>query len=219
MTDYHRVIGIDLGTTFSAVAVYSLDKSEIVVIPSPTGERTIPSVIYISKSGQISVGSSARKRLEKDPQGVVIEAKRHMGERDAAGNKQKIVVAGRQYEPEFFSSCILKELKSFAERYVGAPINDAVITVPAYFKEPQKKATRDAAVMAKLNPRLIVNEPTAAAVAYGADDEEDASYIVYDFGGGTFDVFHRSRACGPRFSTFLGLAATLTSAAAISIER
>jgi molecular chaperone DnaK len=96
--------------------------------------------------------------------------------------------AGRSYEPEFICACILKELKGYAEKYIGEPIHDAVITVPAYFKEPQKNATREAARLAGLNPRLIVNEPTAAAVAYGLDSEEDSTFVVYDFGGGTFDV-------------------------------
>jgi molecular chaperone DnaK len=188
MSDYHKVIGIDLGTTFSVVAVYVLGKSEVTVIPNPLNQRTTASVVYIGKNGQISVGEAARKKLERDPGGVVIEAKRLMGEREANGDKQMIHIGGRDLEPEFVSACILKELKGYAEKYIGEPIHDAVITVPAYFKEPQKNATREAARLAGLNPRLIVNEPTAAAVAYGLDDEEDSTFIVYDFGGGTFDV-------------------------------
>jgi molecular chaperone DnaK len=188
MSDYHRVIGIDLGTTFSVVAVLVLGKSEVIVVPNPLNQRTTPSVVYIGKNGQIAVGESARQKLIRDPDGVVIEAKRLMGERDESGSKHMLHAGGRDLEPEFISACILRELKGYAEKYIGEPIHDAVITVPAYFKEPQKNATREAARLARLNPRLIVNEPTAAAVAYGLDDDEDSTFIVYDFGGGTFDV-------------------------------
>ena len=188
MADYHKVIGIDLGTTFSVVSVYALGKSEVIVIPNQVNQRTTPSVVYIGKTGQISVGDGARQKLPRDPEGVVIEAKRLMGEREDGGKKRMIKAGGREYDPEFISACILKELKGYAEKYIGEPIHDAVITVPAYFKESQKNATREAARLARLNPRLIVNEPTAAAVAYGLDDQEDSTFIVYDFGGGTFDV-------------------------------
>jgi molecular chaperone DnaK len=188
MSDYHKVIGIDLGTTFSVVAVYVLGKSEVLVIPNPLNQRTTPSIVYIGKNGQISVGDAARQKIARDPEGVVIEAKRLMGEREPGGGKQMIRAGGREFEPEFISACILRELKGYAEKYIGEPIHDAVITVPAYFKEPQKNATREAARLARLNPRLIVNEPTAAAVAYGLDEDEDSTFIVYDFGGGTFDV-------------------------------
>jgi molecular chaperone DnaK len=188
MSDYHKVIGIDLGTTFSVVAVYVLGKSEVIVIPNPLNQRTTPSVVYIGKTGQIGVGDAARQKIVRDPDGVVIEAKRLMGEREPGGGKQMIHAGARDFEPEFISACILRELKGYAEKYIGEPLHDAVITVPAYFKEPQKNATREAARLARLNPRLIVNEPTAAAVAYGLDDDEDSTFIVYDFGGGTFDV-------------------------------
>lgn len=188
MSDYHKVIGIDLGTTFSVVAVYVLGKSEVIVIPNPNNQRTTPSIVYIGKTGQISVGDAARQKIARDPEGVVIEAKRLMGEREPGGGKQMLRAGGREFEPEFISACILRELKGYAEKYIGEPIHDAVITVPAYFKEPQKNATREAARLARLNPRLIVNEPTAAAVAYGLDEDEDSTFIVYDFGGGTFDV-------------------------------
>jgi molecular chaperone DnaK len=188
MSDYHKVIGIDLGTTFSVVAVYVLGKSEVMVIPNPLNQRTTPSVVYIGKNGQISIGEAARQQLKRNPEGVAIEAKRLMGEREPGGAKQMIHAGGRDVEPEFISACILRELKGYAEKYIGEPIHDAVITVPAYFKEPQKNATREAARLARLNPRLIVNEPTAAAVAYGLDDDEDSTFIIYDFGGGTFDV-------------------------------
>ncbi len=188
MAEYHKVIGIDLGTTFSVVSAMALGKNEVVVIPSPQNQRTTPSVVYIAKNGQISVGEAARRRLERDPGGVIIEAKRLMGERDAGGAKHMIKAAGREFEPEFISAAILKELKGYAERFIGEPIHDAVITVPAYFKEPQKRATEEAARLARLNPRLLVNEPTAAAVAYGLEEDEDLTFVVYDFGGGTFDV-------------------------------
>src|SRR5262245_52519032 len=188
MAQFHRVVGIDLGTTFSVVSVYELGKGDVVVIPNKQNQRTTPSVVYIGKNGQIAVGEAARRKLEQDPGGVVIEAKRKMGERTESGQKVMIPVAGREFEPEFVSAAILKELKACAERFIGEPIHDAVITVPAYFKEPQKNATREAALLARLNPRLLVNEPTAAAVAYGLDDDENKTFIVYDFGGGTFDV-------------------------------
>jgi molecular chaperone DnaK len=190
MADYHKVIGIDLGTTFSVVSAYALGKGEVVVIPNQHNQRTTPSVVYVSKTGQTTVGEAARKQLEKDPAGVVIEAKRLMGEWEIEGKTKKMIsLPGRPpLEPEFVSALILKELKACAEKYIGEPINDAVITVPAYFKESQKNATMEAARLARLNPRLLVNEPTAAAVAYGLDEQEDSTYIVYDFGGGTFDV-------------------------------
>ncbi|MEI9988458.1 MAG: Hsp70 family protein [Rhizomicrobium sp.] len=189
VAEYHKVIGIDLGTTFSVVSVFSTTKNDVVVIPSPQNQRTTPSVVYIAKNGQISVGDAARRKLERDPGGVIIEAKRLMGERDeTTGAKRMKSAAGREFEPEFVSAAILKELKGYAERFIGEPIHDAVITVPAYFKEPQKKATEEAARLARLNPRLLVNEPTAAAVAYGLDEDDDLTFVVYDFGGGTFDV-------------------------------
>src|SRR5215813_13483816 len=126
MAEYHKVIGIDLGTTFSVVSVYHLGKSEVVVIPNPQNQRTTASVVYIGKNGQISVGDAARRRLERDPGGVVIEAKRLMGERDEQGGKRMIHAGGRQFEPEFISAAVLKELKAYAERYIGEPIHDAV---------------------------------------------------------------------------------------------
>lgn len=187
MADYHKVLGIDLGTTFSVVAVYALGK-DVTVIPNPQNQRTTASVVYIGKNGQIAVGEAARQKLVRDPEGVIIEAKRLMGEWGDDGGKRMVAAAGREFDPEFVSACILKELKGYAEKFIGEPIHDAVITVPAYFKEPQKNATREAARLARLNPRLIVNEPTAAAVAYGLEADEDRTFIVYDFGGGTFDV-------------------------------
>ncbi|MBK8920280.1 MAG: Hsp70 family protein [Saprospirales bacterium] len=187
MATYHKVIGIDLGTTYSVVAAYNFEKQDVMVIPNRQNEHTTPSVVYINPSGEISVGRSAKEKQQRDPEGVLIEVKRLMGEQDEAGVKKMVVVRNKQYHPELISACILKELKACAERMIGEPVHDAVITVPAYFKESQKNATREAAKIAKLNPRLI-NEPTAAAVAYGLDSDEVQSFIVYDFGGGTFDV-------------------------------
>ncbi|MEO1262695.1 MAG: Hsp70 family protein [Bacteroidota bacterium] len=188
MASYHKVIGIDLGTTFSVVAAYDFEKQDIKVIPNRQNHTTTPSVVYLSPNGEVSIGRSAKQKQVRDPNGVLIEVKRLMGEKGADGNKSMVEVHGRKYDPEFISAWILKELKKNAEKYIGAPIHDCVITVPAYFKESQKNATREAAKIAKLNPRLIINEPTAAAVAYGLDSEEVQSFIVYDFGGGTFDV-------------------------------
>jgi molecular chaperone DnaK (HSP70) len=187
MADFHRVVGIDLGTTFSCVAAYNLAKQDVQIIPNKQNENTTPSVVYIGSDGRVSVGKAARRNLLRDPKGVIIEVKRLMGE-IGNGGKKKIVAGGREYEPEVISAFILKELKAAAERRIGEPIHDVVITVPAYFKEPQKNATREAARIARLNPRLIINEPTAAAVAYGLDSGEEQTFIVYDFGGGTFDV-------------------------------
>ncbi|MBV8608865.1 MAG: Hsp70 family protein [Singulisphaera sp.] len=187
MADYHRVIGIDLGTTFSVVAAFSFTKQDVKVIPNRQNEPTTPSVVYIGKDGRVSVGRAARERLARDPKGVIFEVKRLMGDqRD--GRKATVSLGDRKYDPEFISALILKELKACAETVIGEPIHDAVITVPAYFKEPQKHATREAAKIAKLNPRLIINEPTAAAVAYGLDSGEAQTFVVFDFGGGTFDV-------------------------------
>ncbi len=187
MVEYHRVIGIDLGTTFSVVAAYNFDKQEVKVIPNRQNEPTTPSVVYISPEGRVSVGKAAREKLAKDPSRVIIEVKRLMGEQ-SGGKKAMAHAANLDLDPEVISAHILKELKACAEKVIGAPIHDAVITVPARFKEPQKNATREAAKIAKLNPRLIINEPTAAAVAYGLDSGEPQTFVVFDFGGGTFDV-------------------------------
>ncbi len=187
MAEFHRVIGIDLGTTFSVVAAYNFDKQEVRVIPNRQNEPTTPSVVYIAPDGRVSVGKAAREKLAKDPARVIFEVKRLMGEQ-VNGRKAYAHVPGLEIEPEVVSAHILKELKACAERAIGEPIHDAVITVPARFKEPQKNATREAAKIAKLNPRLIINEPTAAAVAYGLDTGEPQTFVVFDFGGGTFDV-------------------------------
>ncbi len=188
MAEYHKVIGIDLGTTYSVVAAYSYAKSEVKVIPNRQNEPTTPSVVYISNTGQVSVGKAAKEKMSREPGNVIFEVKRIMGERNPLGQKSMARAGGRDLDPEFVSACILKELKAAAERLIGEPIHDAVITVPAYFKEPQKNATAEAAKIARLNPLAIINEPTAAAVAYGLDKGEPQTFVVYDFGGGTFDV-------------------------------
>lgn len=188
MADYHRVIGIDLGTTYSVVAAYSYAKSDIKVIPNRQNEPTTPSVVHIGKDNQISVGKAAKERLAREPSAVIFEVKRIMGARNPLGGKAMAQVAGRELDPEFVSACILKELKACAEKLIGEPVHDAVITVPAYFGEPQKNATMEAAKIARLNPVALINEPTAAAVAYGLEKGEPQTFVVYDFGGGTFDV-------------------------------
>jgi molecular chaperone DnaK len=188
MAEYHKVIGIDLGTTYSAVAAYSYARSDVRIIPNRQNEPTTPSVVYVGSGGQISVGKAAKEKLSREPGNVIIEVKRIMGERDPLGHKAMARAGGRDLDPEFVSACILKELKACAEKLIGEPIHDAVITVPAYFKEPQKNATAEAAKIARLNPLAIINEPTAAAIAYGLDKGEPQTFVVYDFGGGTFDV-------------------------------
>jgi len=188
MGEYHKVIGIDLGTTYSVVAAYSYAKSDVKVIPNRQNEPTTPSVVYIGPTGQVSVGKAAKEKMSREPGNVIFEVKRIMGARNPLGAKAMARAGGRDLDPEFVSACILKELKAAAEKMIGEPIHDAVITVPAYFKEPQKNATAEAAKIARLNPLAIINEPTAAAVAYGLDKGEPQTFVVYDFGGGTFDV-------------------------------
>jgi len=196
---FHKVIGIDLGTTYSAVSIWDNDKQEIVVIPSATGTNTLPSVVGLDPERMVIVGAQAQNNLIMDPGNTVIEVKREMGvyerEPDAqtgdSGEPKRIPFRGRPYLPQEISAFILMELKRQAEQYIGEPIYDAVITVPAYFKEPQKGATADAAAMARLNLKRLLNEPTAAAVCFGADKVRDGRkhvYAVYDLGGGTFDV-------------------------------
>ncbi len=189
MASWHKVIGIDLGTTFSAVAAYNFDKQDVRIIPNKQNEPTTPSVVYVSNVGQVSVGKAAKEKLARDPGGVIIEVKRKMGGLDSNGGKAMVQMEGRPpLDPEFISAHLLKELKACAEKVIGEPVHDAVITVPAYFKESQKNATKEAARVAKLNPVLIINEPTAAAVAYAIESGEKQVFVVYDFGGGTFDV-------------------------------
>ena len=174
-----KIIGIDLGTTNSCVAVY--EGSEPVVIPNPEGARTTPSVVAFSKTGERLVGQVAKRQAITNPDKTVISIKRDMG------SNKKVDIDGKSYSPQEISAMILQKLKSDAEAYLGATVTDAVITVPAYFTDAQRQATKDAGKIAGLNVQRIINEPTAAALAYGVD-KEDQKIMVFDLGGGTFDV-------------------------------
>ncbi|ANB56606.1 chaperone protein DnaK [Anoxybacillus sp. B7M1] len=174
-----KIIGIDLGTTNSCVAV--LEGGEPKVIPNPEGNRTTPSVVAF-KNGERQVGEVAKRQAITNPN-TIISIKRHMG------TDYKVEVEGKQYTPQEISAIILQYLKSYAEAYLGEPVTRAVITVPAYFNDAQRQATKDAGRIAGLEVERIINEPTAAALAYGLDKmEEDQTILVYDLGGGTFDV-------------------------------
>ena len=173
-------IGIDLGTTFSAVAAMEAGKSTI--IPNAEGQRTTPSVVHI-KDGEVVVGQVARNQAIVDPSRTVRSIKRKIG------TTEKISIDDKEYSPEQISAMVLQKLKKDAESYLGQPVNNAVVTVPAYFNDAQRKATKDAGEIAGLNVLRIVNEPTAAALAYGLDKQEkEQTVLVFDFGGGTFDV-------------------------------
>ncbi|MGN7468589.1 molecular chaperone DnaK [Brevibacillus sp. SAFN-007a] len=174
-----RVIGIDLGTTNSCVAV--MEGGEPVVIANAEGSRTTPSVVAF-KNGERIVGEAAKRQAITNPDNTVISIKRHMG------TTHKETLEGKQYTPEQISAMILQKLKADAEAYLGQPVTQAVITVPAYFNDAQRQATKDAGKIAGLEVLRIVNEPTAAALAYGMDKTEDQTVLVYDLGGGTFDV-------------------------------
>lgn len=175
-----KVIGIDLGTTNSAVAV--LEGKEPKIITNPEGNRTTPSVVAF-KDGEIQVGEVAKRQAITNPN-TIVSIKRHMGE---AGYKVK--VGDKSYTPQEISAMILQYIKKFSEDYLGEEVKDAVITVPAYFNDSQRQATKDAGKIAGLNVQRIINEPTASSLAYGLDkDEEDEKILVYDLGGGTFDV-------------------------------
>lgn len=174
-----KIIGIDLGTTFSAVSVMEAGKPKI--IPNTEGENTTPSVVAIVDN-KTTVGSVAKRGAVANPQGTVRSIKRLMG------TKTVTKVENKEYSPEEISAMVLKKLKKDAEAYLGHEVTDAVITVPAYFGDAQRKATKDAGVIAGLNVKRIINEPTAAALAYGLEKDEDHTILVFDFGGGTFDV-------------------------------
>ncbi|ELK40709.1 chaperone protein DnaK [Brevibacillus agri] len=174
-----RVIGIDLGTTNSCVAV--MEGGEPVVIANAEGNRTTPSVVAF-KNGERIVGEAAKRQAITNPDNTVISIKRHMG------TTHKETLEGNQYTPEQISAMILQKLKADAEAYLGQPVTQAVITVPAYFNDAQRQATKDAGKIAGLEVLRIVNEPTAAALAYGMEKTEDQTVLVYDLGGGTFDV-------------------------------
>lgn len=175
-----KIIGIDLGTTNSCVAV--MEGGEAVVIPNSEGARTTPSVVGVSKNGDRLVGQVAKRQAVVNFDNTVISIKRHMG------SDYKAQMGGKSYTPQEISAMILQKLKTDAEAYLGEKVTEAVITVPAYFTDSQRQATKDAGQIAGLNVRRIINEPTAAALSYGIDKEEDQKVMVYDLGGGTFDV-------------------------------
>jgi molecular chaperone DnaK len=175
-----KVIGIDLGTTNSCVAV--MEGGEAVVIPNPEGARTTPSVVGFKKDGERIVGETAKRQAITNPERTIISIKRHMG----TNHKEKI--DDNNYTPQEISAMILQKLKADAEAYLGQPVTQAVITVPAYFNDSQRQATKDAGQIAGLEVLRIVNEPTAAALAYGLEKDGDETILVYDLGGGTFDV-------------------------------
>ncbi|MBM7565622.1 molecular chaperone DnaK [Paenibacillus sacheonensis] len=175
-----KVIGIDLGTTNSCVAV--MEGGEAVVIPNPEGNRTTPSVVGFKKDGERIVGESAKRQAITNPDRTISSIKRHMG------TNHKEVIDGKDFSPQEISAIILQKLKSDAEAYLGQTVTQAVITVPAYFNDSQRQATKDAGKIAGLEVLRIVNEPTAAALAYGLEKSEDQTILVYDLGGGTFDV-------------------------------
>ncbi len=175
-----KVIGIDLGTTNSCVAV--MEGGEPVVIANPEGNRTTPSVVAFSKTGERMIGQVAKRQSITNPERTIISIKREMG------TDHKVDIDGKKYSPQEISSMVLQKLKSDAEAYLGETITQAVITVPAYFSDAQRQATKDAGKIAGLEVLRIINEPTAAALAYGLDKEHDQKIMVYDLGGGTFDV-------------------------------
>ena len=175
-----KIIGIDLGTTNSCVSV--IEGGEPVVIANAEGARTTPSVVGFTKTGERLVGQVAKRQAITNPDRTVSSIKRHMG------TDYKVTIDGKDYNPQQISAMILAKLKADAEAYLGEKVTDAVITVPAYFNDSQRQATKDAGTIAGLNVRRIINEPTAAALAYGADKDADQKIMVYDLGGGTFDV-------------------------------
>ena len=175
-----KIIGIDLGTTNSCVAV--MEGGEAVVIPNAEGNRTTPSVVAFSKDGERMVGQVAKRQAITNPDRTISSIKREMG------SDHKVTIDGKQYTPQEISAMILQKLKGDAEAYLGQSVSEAVITVPAYFTDAQRQATKDAGKIAGLEVKRIINEPTAAALAYGVDKEEAQKIMVYDLGGGTFDV-------------------------------
>jgi molecular chaperone DnaK len=196
-----KIIGIDLGTTNSCVAV--LEGGEPKVIPNEEGARTTPSIVGFSKSGERLVGQVAKRQAITNPENTIFSIKRFMGRRynevddemkmvpykvAQQGDHVAVVAQGKEYTPPEVSAMILQKLKKSAEAYLGETVSEAVITVPAYFNDAQRQATKDAGKIAGLDVKRIVNEPTAAALAYGLDKKKDETIVVYDFGGGTFDV-------------------------------
>src|SRR5258708_1837659 len=197
-----KIIGIDLGTTNSVVAV--MEGGEPVVITNPEGSRITPSVVGFTKSGERLVGQVAKRQAVTNPENTVFSIKRFMGRKfDEVNEEMKMVpyqvvrasngdvrikAGGKEYSPPEISAMILQKLKQAAEEYLGSSVSQAVITVPAYFNDAQRQATKDAGQIAGLEVMRIVNEPTAAALAYGLDKKKDETIAVYDFGGGTFDI-------------------------------
>jgi len=196
-----KIIGIDLGTTNSCVAV--MEGGEAKVIPNEEGGRTTPSVVAFTKSGERLVGQVAKRQAITNPENTIYSIKRFMGRRlnevgdelkmvpykvVAKGDNIVVVAQGKEYTPPEISAMILQKLKKAAEDYLGTSVTEAVITVPAYFNDAQRQATKDAGKIAGLDVKRIVNEPTAAALAYGLDKKKDETIAVYDFGGGTFDI-------------------------------
>ena len=175
-----KTIGIDLGTTNSCVAV--IEGGEPVVIPNAEGARTTPSVVAFSKTGERMVGQVAKRQAITNPERTVSSIKREMG------TNYKVTIDGKSYTPQEISAMVLQKLKADAEAYLGEPVTSAVITVPAYFTDAQRQATKDAGKIAGLDVKRIINEPTAAALSYGVDKDNDQKVMVYDLGGGTFDV-------------------------------
>ncbi|MEG1582011.1 MAG: Hsp70 family protein, partial [Clostridia bacterium] len=177
-----KIIGIDLGTTNSCVAI--MEGGEPTVVPNAEGNRTTPSVVGFSKTGERLVGQVAKRQAVANSDSTIMSIKRDMG------SDKKVVIAGKSYSPQEISGMILSKLKSDAERYLGTKVTDAVITVPAYFTDSQRQATKDAGKIAGLNVLRIINEPTAAALAYGLDKlgDKGQKILVYDLGGGTFDI-------------------------------
>ncbi|HEX3227016.1 MAG TPA: Hsp70 family protein, partial [Gaiellaceae bacterium] len=197
-----KTIGIDLGTTNSCMAV--LEGGEPTVIPNAEGGRTTPSVVAFTKDGQRLVGAPARRQQVTNPQNTIFSIKRFMGRKFSEVTEEMTIVPyevlqgpngdvrvqaeGKEYAPPEISAMILQKLKADAEAYLGEAVADAVITVPAYFNNAQREATKDAGKIAGLNVLRIINEPTAASLAYGLDKESDQTILVFDLGGGTFDV-------------------------------
>ena len=175
-----KIIGIDLGTTNSCVSV--IEGGESVVITNAEGARTTPSVVAFSKDGERMVGNVAKRQAITNPDRTISSIKRHMG------SDYKVTIDGKAYTPQEISAIILQKLKADAEAYLGEKVTEAVITVPAYFTDAQRQATKDAGKIAGLEVKRIINEPTAAALAFGIDKEDDQKVMVYDLGGGTFDV-------------------------------
>src|SRR5213079_789495 len=197
-----KIIGIDLGTTNSVVAV--MEGGEPVVITNPEGSRLTPSVVAFTKTGERLVGQVAKRQAVTNPENTVFSIKRFMGRKydevneemkmvpyrvvRASNGDARVTANGKEYSPPEISAMILQKLKQAAEEYLGQPVTKAVITVPAYFNDAQRQATKDAGQIAGLEVMRIVNEPTAAALAYGLDKKKDETIAVYDFGGGTFDI-------------------------------